>query len=204
MTCEECRAAAWGSEPKFIVKNVNKASGGVPCGCEVHRLSEHSPGLVRDEELLNLLVTYPQHILPDGHVHPALLVSVDVNGQSVLRGDASDDEFKITLKMLRDGARRKNGGELYLHGVFSFNASVIRYVAGDRLVCVLDTAMQDRPHHADIMGPSVLRNDEETLSKNQTKKRQMARIRDILDLIGPTMISAKEFRDSALAEFFAS
>jgi len=93
MTCEGCRTALLGDGPKRIAELVDEAGGEKPCGCEAFSVSELSPGLVADDEVLHLLISDPQHLLDGGYINPAVLISIDEDGQSVLRDTASDEEF---------------------------------------------------------------------------------------------------------------
>lgn len=114
---------------------------------------------------------------------------------SVLRGAASDDEFRYTLKQ-----RIKKPGQTF-HGVASFGCVHVRRIVaenttafrkqGDRLFHVLDTDMENLPHHADIFA-TVPKTDKPT---NVWKSEREA----LLDLLVDGFTPSAEFRNGTIA-----
>lgn len=192
MTCEACREAL--SSESGRVNRINECSEQI-CGCEAYSVSDHSPGCVDDDETLHYLVPTPEGRTENGFLSPTFLISVDTDGLSVLRHRAQDNEFEVTVAELRPRWQDKSRS---LEGIMSFKASAVRYLDGHRLCCVYDTGMPEKPNHADLMAPSL-----EKLfpgsSKTEIKKRQRARIKQIIDQIGNNFTQAAAFRDGRLA-----
>jgi hypothetical protein len=121
-----------------------------------------------------------------------LAAQVDRGGLSVLRHDATDAEFVSTFEALKTRAKA-SGNERYLHGVISFQAKQVRYDERKRFMCVYDTALSDRPQHADVMAPPL----PEGCSKNTYK----ARTKRVIELVGSGFESAAAFRGGLLAAY---
>jgi hypothetical protein len=189
MGCSGCREALQGSGT--FAERIHKACAD-KCGCEKHSLSELSPGVVSDHEALHFVVSDPEGIL-DGGINPMLLQQVHSGGLSVLRENATTEEFVHTLDELTtrwaDKARR-------FIGVASFQCSQVRYAKSDRLCCVFDTALPGKPHHADIVG-SLLPVE----SRSATERLRKARTKSLVDAIGQSFEAATSFRAGALARF---
>lgn len=189
MSCETCRAAL--SAGPGRVGRINQALDG-QCGCESFSVSPHSPGIVSDPEILHYLVPTPEGRLENGLLNPSFLVQVDVEGLSVLRDGASDQEFELTVAELRPRWRDKNR---VLEGVMSFTAEAVRYESeACRLCCVYDSAMPEKPHHADLMAPEL-----PALSKSQLERQRRARLKMIVDKIGNSFTDARSFRQGRLS-----
>lgn len=119
-------------------------------------------------------------------------------GMSVLRGDASDDEFRkvIETRIGRDSSRR-------FHGVASVQCAEIRQLTavqdgegrlkGDRLYCVLDTDIEGLPHHADVF--ATVPRPETNVTPKSAWRRQRSRL---MDLMRTNFLSAPEFRGNLL------
>jgi hypothetical protein len=108
-------------------------------------------------------------------------MQVDRGGLSVLRDGASDEEFEITYGEMKRGSDAK-GKERYFHGVCSFHADRVRYHRNSRFLGIFDTAIERRPHHADIGGPPMGRKDQER------------RWKTVIDIIGPSLVPVDAFR----------
>jgi hypothetical protein len=191
MSCENCRSALNLVPETGRAAAVNAVSE-IPCFCESFSASPHSSGRVEDGEELNLLVTDPQHLLQDGALHPGLISRIDTSGVSVLRGAACDSEFRITYGLLAEASRAK-GVPRYLHGICTFTARDVRYEGEKRLLCVYDTAYEDRPGHADLLAPRFPAGT----SRGEIERFKKALVRRI----GPTLVRIEKFRDGALADF---
>ncbi|WP_146030401.1 hypothetical protein [Thalassospira sp. GB04J01] len=191
MSCEACRAALSATEDK--VNEVNKCTS-EPCGCEKYRASENSPGPVLDEETLNYLVPTPDGRTESGHINPLFMNQVALNGLSVLRNTASNSEFELTIKQLRP---RWESKERKLEGIVSFDARSVRYLEGKRLCCIYDTALPDKPNHADVMS-APWTGPEQVLTRRQLSQRKKIVIKEIIDQIGTNFSSAASFRDGSL------
>jgi hypothetical protein len=151
--------------------------------------------LVSDNEILNLIITDPNHLINGVELNPALAMQIDRGGLSTLRDLASNDEFSLTIQELR-ARSASNGDERFFHGVLAFEAGKVRTVGGERFLCVYDTGMENKPYHADIMAPPVSGE-----SKSQISRAQMARYRKLIEVIGPSLVPAERFRNGAFAEF---
>lgn len=190
MSCEACRGAL-SSEPGRVDR-INKCTEQT-CGCEAYSVSDHSPGCVSDDEILHYLVPTPEGRTENGFLNPTFLISLFTDGFSVLRDSAKDIEFVLTVAELRPRWQDKGRS---LEGVMSFKASVVRRLDSNRLCCIYDTGMPDKPNHADLMGPSL---DEPKISNTELKRKQRERIKQIIDQIGNAFTQATEFRDGRLA-----
>lgn len=192
MSCEACRAALSATEDK--VRKVNNCMS-EPCGCENYSVADNSPGPVQDNEVLNYLVPTPEGRTENGHINPLFLNQVTVNGLSVLRDSAANSEFELTILELRPRWQSK---QRELEGVISFKAKDVRYLGDARLCCVYDTALPDKPNHADLMATPLIEQDE-TVTNSELKKRKKVKIKAIIDQIGNNFSSASIFRDGILS-----
>jgi hypothetical protein len=127
-----------------------------------------------------------------------MLVQLDFSGVSVLRDMAADEEFELTIKLLRERSAAA-GKERYFHGVCAFPASTVRYDSGARLLGVYDTALPDRPHHADMVGPDL--HPITVLSNTQKERENRKRCKRVIELIGTTLLPARQFRAGAFASY---
>jgi hypothetical protein len=130
----------------------------------------------------------------NGELRPELAQQVDIGGLSVLREMASNAEFKHTLEQLKRNT--PVGKERFFYGVISFPAAAVRYQKRGRFLCVYDTALVEKPHHADVMGPAI-----EGDSKGEIERRKQKRLKDIIDQVGPAFQSAAEFRGGAFVGY---
>jgi hypothetical protein len=199
MTCATCRAAAAHDIDGEIAAKLHAASEAV-CGCEKFRLSVHSPGLVDDSETLDLIINDPQSI-QDGKIpHPSALVQIDRSGLSVLRDRAGNDEFELTINELKARAQASNK-ERFFHGICSINAAAIRFNGEARFLCIYDTALPTKPNHADIFGPDLKAMCVTEISKGEHERRNRARIKKFLDVIGDCFVPARDFRGGAFISY---
>jgi hypothetical protein len=169
------------------------------CGCENYSISDHSPGPVADNELLHFVVSDPKALL-NGSLNPTIMMQIDFGGLSTLRDAASNDEFDITIKQLKNRANSADA-EWYFFGVCTFSVSTIRHENNERFLCVFDTGLPDKPNHADVMGPDLAAMSNPPLSKREQEKRNRARIKRMIDKIGPVLTGASRFRLGVFAEY---
>jgi hypothetical protein len=116
---------------------------------------------------------------------------------SVLRQNASDDEFIRTIDL------RLSSSDRQFHGVASFTCEAVRNLQattssdrrqiGDRLYCVLDTDAEGRPNHADVF--ATVPRPSDAIALKTAFRRQRHRLMELLrqDFVGPN-----GFRDGAL------
>ena len=198
MTCEACRAACSHGTANERAAQVHKADADV-CGCERFSVSDFSPGRVKDDETLHMLISDPQHLL-DGKLNPSSLIQIDKGGLSTLREAANNDEFLATCASLQQRAAAK-GNPWFLHSVCNIAVGTLRYSNGDRFVCVYDTGVPDKPNHADIMGPDIRAMSTKPMSNGELERACRARIKLLIERIGPRLVSPKDFRDGAFSSF---
>jgi hypothetical protein len=138
-----------------------------PFACERFKLGRRSPGPVQDSEYLNLVITDPQALdQRSGLALPLLLKRIDTSGVSVLRDAATSHEFEVTFAEMKR-ASDAQGKPRYFHGMCRFLAASVRRQNGARHdVGVYDTALPERPHHADILSPPANRRDLEARKKH--------------------------------------
>jgi len=200
MSRENCLAALASEPPETIAEQLHKATPEC-CGCEAYQLGDTSPGRVADNELLNLIISDPNSLLADGMLNPIMLVQLDRSGVSVLRDCAADDEFALTLSELNERSAA-NGRARYFHGVCAFAASMVRYDQGTRLVGIYDTSLPKKPNHADMIAPDIHAGTD--ASKTQKEKDRRKRQKRVIELIGPCLIPARQFRAGAFVKFARS
>ncbi len=191
MSCEACRAA-FNHLPAIERAACVHAASSECCGCERYKAAENSPGQITDDETLHLIISDPQHLLNGTELNPVLAMQIDRGGLSTVRDAAADNEFVITLNELQ---QRPGQVERYFHGMLSFRAATVRYDEGRRFVCIYDTALPGKPNHSDLMAPPYA-------GSNREKKRaEKARLKRLIDLIGPTFLSAARFRNGAFMQY---
>jgi hypothetical protein len=189
MGCSQCLKALQGSGP--FADRINGASVEI-CGCEQHSLSELSPGVVQDDETLHFIVSDPDGLL-DGRINPILLRQLHIGGLSVLRENATTEEFVRTLDELTS-TWAKNVRSFI--GVTSFQCAGVRFGNEGRLCCVFDTGLPSKPHHADIVGPMITGE-----SKSAAERLRKTHVKRVVDAIGQSFEAAAAFRAGALAHF---
>lgn len=121
------------------------------CACEYDSLSEHSPGLIGDEETILRVVCVPMHV----HSKKAVLKSsffshIASYGASVQRLEHSkDDELVACVEGLVSGAENR----VWL-GYVQTTAQAIRGLevrkGGEQSLCVADAALASNRAHAEI------------------------------------------------------
>jgi hypothetical protein len=196
MTCAACRKAFATQPDSHIAKALHRATA-EPCGCEKFKMHNDSPSIVDDSEMLDLIISDPNSLMQDGFINPTMFVPLDTFGLSVLRNGAADDEFEQTIAALKQLSATK-GAQRFFHGVCEFNVTTVRYDSGGRLVGVYDTALPGKPHHADIVGPDL--QVVTTASKSEQERDRRKRYKRILELIGPSFIPARKFRNGAFVQ----
>jgi hypothetical protein len=161
-------------------------------------MDDRSAGPVQDGEVLNLLVSDPAGLLPDGSLNPIMLVQLDFAGVSVLRNSANDSEFLLTIQQLK--ARSAAAGkERFFHGVCAFSVATVRYDNGKRLLGVYDTALVDKPNHADMVAPDL--HQVTTISKTKQEHENRRRHKRVIELIGASLVPARQFRQGAFTSY---
>ncbi len=198
MTCEACRAACTHENTKERAVRVHRAEQEL-CGCENYSVSSFSPGRVKDEELLHMLISDPQHLL-DGKLNPSSLIQVDRGGLSTLRDSADDKEFESTCSSLQRRATDK-GHVWFLHAICTIPVSELRYLEDKRFVCVYDTGLPDKPHHADIMGPDLKSVATRPMSNGEVERACRARIKILIEKCGAKLVAPRVFRDGAFSGY---
>lgn len=163
-----------------------------PCNCEKIRTNIFSPGPVKDEEVLYWIVSEPNAIFENGKLNPIFLKQVDRKGLSVLRRDADDTEFEHSLIQLDKGWRLKGR---YFHGIALFNTGNVRAFQdrGTQCMFVFDTAVQEKPHHADLFAKDLNIIDP-SLDKKQQGREEKKRIKKFIDDVALDFEAATNFR----------
>ena len=149
------------------------------CGCEKCSVSDHSPGLVQNHELLIRTVYSPVQINQEtGQVDPAFFRQDALKrGLSINRKhhvSEADLRKKIEDKIARDRNEGKERDEFY-RVVAARCGDVRRLVSedGERLFCVYDTAYEEDISHADIcqaLDPPPGTPDRKMLSKKMSSR----------------------------------
>lgn len=185
--CRLCRKA-FRQEDDDRVTQVNAACG-QSAGCELYKASIFSPGRVSDTEVIHFLITDPQAVDPrSGKLLPGLLSQLDKKGLSFLRQGATNVEFEITFKMMKRGSDSR-GQERFLYSVSTVTVNDVRFHNNERLAGVYDTAVPERPNHADVMGVST------------EKKHRERRKKRLLELLDAGNVGVAQFRNGVFAVF---
>lgn len=134
--------------------------------------------MLSDENLHSILIA-PSDWEND-QISITVLTHAEKKGMSVLRDQATDQEFRRILDL-----RTANRPERRLHGVSVFSCAAVRGLSatetsperyvGDRQYCVLDTDIQDLPHHADIFA-TMPRTTNANSSPKAVWRRQRAKL----------------------------
>lgn len=198
MTCQQCREACSHPTKKERAARAHAASPEV-CGCETFSLSDYSPGRVSDDEQLHFVVGDPKSLL-NGSLSPNVLIQIDTGGLSILREAASDEEFWLTISQLKARAEAQ-GAEWYFYGVCTFSAASVRYDEARRFLCVYDTGLPDKPHHADLMGPDLRALSNPVISKSEQDRQNRARVKRARDKIDSIFTGASRFRNGKFSQF---
>jgi hypothetical protein len=125
------------------------------CQCEAETVSEHSPGIVSENEVLIRTIYSPVHINTEtGEVNPTAFDDAIRLGLSVNRKDHTTREnlsANIAKKIAADIAAGKRKDGFWALVTLRFgDMRELRSDVGARLYCVYDTAKEDDPSHADI------------------------------------------------------
>ena len=135
------------------------------CGCEGVSISPHSPGRVEVDEVLARFVFEPKHIGPDGLLEVGALHDVTRNGLSTQRRRTDDAarlqqtglsiaEAQNERAMARAAIASKTAPpSLTFRGIVELPVSGIRghSIEGQRSFCVMDSADENDPLHADVI-----------------------------------------------------
>lgn len=192
MSCDACRAALAANDD--VVGSINAVSD--DCGCEAHSMSDLSPGIVTDDEFLHFFVRDPDGLTDNNFLSPVFVQPLFKNGLSVLRHGAEDSEFRQTITELKANWVPKNKK---VHGMLTFQVEAIRTKDGARLCCVYDTALVGKPHHADLMSPTL--NPSEEVPLRKLKERI---VKAVIDRIGNDFTAAVDIRDGAFKDLLAA
>ena len=117
------------------------------CKCERESVSEHSPGPVKDNEVLVRSLFRKQHIGKDGRVKPTYFRREPPN-----RGFSVDRLALVGAKSLVE-SKRTDGrymGYLRFTAARSSDVRAAKIEDGTRLFCVYDSATVENRAHADI------------------------------------------------------
>lgn len=126
------------------------------CECENYSVSDHSPGLVQDNEVLVRILYSPHYINKEtGEVTPAAFTDARKRGLSVRRKthiSEEDHRAKIEEKVAVDQSAGRNNDGFWR--VIYTRCTALRNLkldsGGGRAFCVYDTATEDDPSHADV------------------------------------------------------
>ena len=161
------------------------------CECEKYSVSDYSPGLIQDDELLIRTVYSPIQInQKTGWVDPAhFRTDALKRGFSVNRNvhiSEADLRKKIECKIARDRDEGKERDDFYR--VVTARCSDIRRLTskdGERLFCVYDTGVEGDVSHADICQASDLppgMPNRRMLSKKISSRLFEAFVGEVIDL----------------------
>lgn len=151
------------------------------CECERYSVSDHSPGLVRDDELLIRTLYSPYQINEKGTATPASFRDALERGLSVNRKSfisEADLRKRIEGKIERDRKEGKERDEFYR--VVTARCGDVRQLLsedGERLFCVYDTASQEDVSHADVC--QALDPPPGTPNRKMLRKKTSTRLFDV-------------------------
>jgi hypothetical protein len=152
------------------------------CVCDAVSISEHSPGRVEDDEQLARVVIEPKHINADGTIETASLRDACQNGLSLQRRSYVDDTGLTAFgenvaKLAREreeAAAREKGRQPETRkfgGVVFFEAGRVRRHRPAELIrfCVMDSAEEATPFHADITANARCKGSEQLRILNELR-----------------------------------
>lgn len=117
------------------------------CKCEVESVSEFSPGIVKDKEILVRTLYESVQVGRDGYETPlGFRNDVTKRGLSVDRLSYTDDNELRSEKMNSS----KFSNHLEFVGVFCGKIRSLRCDDNKRLFCIYDSATEQKRYHADI------------------------------------------------------
>ena len=138
-------------------QRADKLSSVTPiCGCEKHRTSRYSPGIISSNETLTRFVFSPIHVSKKGGVLPALFNQVHSSGCSVQRDSiASNSEITTFVSTFLSAKEDR-----VWMGVVSAVCENVREIriegTGERVLCVFDTAEKANPAHGEMCRARVI------------------------------------------------
>lgn len=177
--CRECHARL-----KSDNKRAAKLSAEHPnCECDAVSISQFSPGPVQQDERLARLVVEPKHLNPDGTIEVGSLRDVHENGLSLVRQlYVTEPELYQKAQSLAatQQARENKKAEkdhrtpvaLSVKGVINFDADRVRQweIDGVRRFCVMDSATETDPYHADIAVNGTCKGSEASRIRDELRK----------------------------------
>lgn len=117
------------------------------CACERESVSNHSPGLVEDSEILVRTLFRRSLIGQDGRLKPSYFrMDPPSRGFSVDRIQKTDEESLIKNKKTDD----RYDGDLFFIGSHCGDVRALTAEDRERLFCVYDSATEENHAHADI------------------------------------------------------
>ncbi len=144
------------------------------CVCETAKPVECGFGQVRDEEKLRYFASSTSDInykkQPNKEIGSEIFSRIFVSGVSVVRLDfAERSELNLTAQILYNFQVERNPSHGGIVGVVDFQAKEVRFPINLQLqtCCVLDTPIQERMSHADIISNS---NEIDKSKQNQIKR----------------------------------
>ena len=205
--CENC-VVLIRSEPEAT--RAERLDSSCPdCACEHGSvgLLEGATRVDDAEALYSVIVTPPDEV--DGHqLLLTMLTHAETSGLSVLRAQASDEEF-VRVAQLRIAGGAARGQRRTVVGVAEFACADIRQLRADgqdsgralgaRLFCIYDTD-DESAFHADILQTSP-----RGLGKNATQARRKKDRQRLLEVYRrATVIRAENFRGGFLSRVSVS
>lgn len=154
------------------------------CCCESAEVSPCSPGVVKSAEQVARILLTPKHFDESGSLHEKAIQDALNRGLSVMRLAHSSYErvqFQagrlIDLDVQRRLEEAREPTELAFAGVATAQVEKVRAIlneAGRRGFCVVDTALENVPEHADIIvTPGANR---------PARKRLLKQLKDVLQV----------------------
>jgi hypothetical protein len=130
-----------------------------PLGCELHSVSEHSPGVVRDEEVVARFVTSDFFEESDG-VNNNIFKDVFTRrrGASVTRlNDSNSDKIDQNGLMFAEYISKIKRQKVEYLGFIQTTCREIRGLCfrGNKIYCIIDTATPHNISHADIFARDI-------------------------------------------------
>jgi hypothetical protein len=154
--------------------------------CELEIVSEHSPGRVEDDELLNRLVFHPIDIDEfTGEVSPTAFDDVLTSDLSTLRERYSEKcaVAIVSREKIDRGASKVPPQERRVIGIFQAKVLDLRSILnndGEKMFAVYDTARRDVPSHASVFVYNIARS-------SRPKKREVRQA--LYDLFAKNRVS---------------
>lgn len=195
MACQECRAAFAALDHLDITRlRAAKLDEACPvCTCENVSVSDFSPGLVVNKELLLRLLLAPQHMNKRRAPRAAALTDAETHGLSLFRDKyASDQEIIAQAEKLVQRARGSNP-KAGVFGVLQIAAEQVRDYChpqdSSQSYCIYDTGLKEVPSHAEIF--QRVANVDPALCED--------RRRELFSLVCTGFIPVADFRNGILS-----